>query len=259
VEILQPFAAIGGYEAEPLDRTHGRALDRLASATRGVTTDDLEQLAREAPGTPVKRAIALPDRHPAFPCLPAPGVVTVVLLPPCGDRPVPSVAMLREVAGYLERRRPLTTELHVVGPEYVGVEVSATLHVAHTATDVSEAARAALDRFFHPLWGGQDETGWPLGRDVLESEVLAVLASVPGVVFADGLTIGVRLEDESSEGGRTPVAAGRSRSPCGCQAGSKAGGADPKQASQGFTCGNLALCGIQLVDSRTHRLRVVKE
>ena len=167
VETVQPFAAIGGSEAETVDRAHGRALDRLASTTRGVTLDDLERLARETPGTPVGRAIALPGRHPAYPCLSAPGVVTVVVLPPCGDRPVPSPAMLREIARYLERRRPLTTELHVVGPEYVGVEVSATLHVAHTAGDVRADAQEALDRFFHPLHGGEDGHGWPLGRDVL--------------------------------------------------------------------------------------------
>jgi Baseplate J-like protein/DNA polymerase III beta subunit, N-terminal domain len=237
VETVQPFAAIGGSEAETVDRAHGRTLDRLASITRGVTLDDLERLARETPGTPVGRAIALPGRHPAYPCLSAPGVVTVVVLPPCGDRPAPSPAMLREIARYLERRRPLTTELHVVGPEYVGVEISATLHVAHTAGDVRTGAQEALDRFFHPLHGGEDGQGWPLGRDVLESEMLAVLADVAGVAFADELLI--RVGDEE------PVR------PCGC-----AGAGGPGRRS---LCGNLALCGIQLVDSRAHPLSVVKE
>jgi hypothetical protein len=237
VETVQPFAAIGGSEAETVDRAHGRALDGLASTTRGVTLDDLEQLARETPGTPVGRAIALPGRHPAYPCLSAPGVVTVVVLPPCGDRPVPGPAMLREIARYLERRRPLTTELHVAGPEYVGVEVSATLHAAHTAGDVRTAAQEALDRFFHPLHGGEDGQGWPLGRDVLESEVLAVLADVAGVAFADELLIRV--------GGEEPAR------PCSC------GSAD--SPGRGSSCGNLGLCGIQLVESRAHPLRVVKE
>ena len=107
VATVQPFAAIEGSDTETVERAHGRALDRLASTTRGVTVDDLERLARETPGVPVGRAIALPGRHPAYPCLSAPGVVTVVVLPPCGDRPMPSPAMLREVARYLERRRPV--------------------------------------------------------------------------------------------------------------------------------------------------------
>jgi hypothetical protein len=244
VETVQPFAAIGGSEAETVDRAHGRALDRLPSTkadqphpTRGVTVDDLERLARDTPGTPVGRAIALPGRHPAYPCLSAPGVVTVVVLPPCGDRPVPSPAMLHEIARYLERRRPLTTELHVVGPEYVGVEVSATLHVAHTAGDARADAQAALDRFFHALHGGENGQGWPLGRDVLESEVLAVLADVAGVAFADELLIRVVSEEPAR--------------PCGC--------ADAVSPGRGSLCGNLGLCGIQLVDSRAHPLRVVKE
>jgi Baseplate J-like protein/DNA polymerase III beta subunit, N-terminal domain len=237
VDTVQPFAAIGGSEPETVDRAHGRTLDRLASTTRGVTLDDFERLARETPGTPVGRAIALPGRHPAYPCLSAPGVVTVVVLPPCGDRPVPSPAMLREITCYLERRRPLTTELHVAGPEYVGVEVSATLHAAHTAGDVRADAQETLDQFFHPLHGGEDGHGWPLGRAVLQSEVLAVLANVAGVAFADELLIRVVGEEPAR--------------PCGC-----AGAVSP---DRGSLCGNLALCGIQLVDSRAHPLRVVKE
>jgi hypothetical protein len=41
--------------------------------------------------------------------------------------------------------------------------------------------RDALDRFFHPLAGGPEGTGWPFGRDVYRSEVLQVIDEVPGV------------------------------------------------------------------------------
>jgi hypothetical protein len=39
----------------------------------------------------------------------------------------------------------------------------------------------ALDAFFHPLRGGPDRTGWPLGRDVFRAEVMQVIDETAGV------------------------------------------------------------------------------
>ena len=39
----------------------------------------------------------------------------------------------------------------------------------------------ALYWLFHPLDGGPDGTGWPLGRSVQSHEVHAALARIPGV------------------------------------------------------------------------------
>jgi len=125
------------------------------------------------------------------------------------------------VQRYLDRRRPLATEVHVVGPEYIAVEVSAALHVpAGSRVGVVEAANAALNHFLSPLEGGPRGDGWPFGRDVIEGELLAVLQGVPGVSFVDGVSI--------------RIATGSPR------------------------CGHAMLCGTQLVDAARHDL-VVKE
>jgi hypothetical protein len=39
----------------------------------------------------------------------------------------------------------------------------------------------ALYSLFHPLYGGPDGTGWPLGRSVQSHEVHAALARIAGV------------------------------------------------------------------------------
>jgi hypothetical protein len=46
---------------------------------------------------------------------------------------------------------------------------------------VVNAIIGALQRFLDPLLGGPDGNGWPLGRDVYVSEILATIARVPGV------------------------------------------------------------------------------
>jgi predicted phage baseplate assembly protein len=223
IAVVQPDPAIGGAAAESLSQAHGRALRRLERADRGVTTEDVEALARHTPGVPIGRVRALPGHHPAFGCIPAAGVVTVVVLPRCGDTPRPSAELLEHVRRYLERRRLVCTELHVVGPSYVPVTVSATLHAGPGApSDLARRANGALETLFDPLTGGPDGNGWPFGRAVLESEVMAALNELPGVRFVDELGI--------------------------------SGPEDTRPR-----CGNLPLCPTELVDSRTHHIRVKED
>jgi predicted phage baseplate assembly protein len=122
----------------------------------------------------------------------APGCVTLVVVPQSpGPNFKPTPGLLAAVRAYLGRRRPLTTELHVVAPTYVKIAVRVRLHLAPQA-DAAVAvagARARLDAFFNPLTGGADGTGWPVGRDVYRSEVLALLQEIAGVHHVDELAL----------------------------------------------------------------------
>ena len=221
LSVLQPFDALGGVAAESLDQAHGRALDDLARPVRAVTVSDFQSLAQETPGVPVARVAVWPDYHASYPCMHAAGVVTVVVLPECGSPPIPGPEFLAAVQTYLDRRRPLTTEVHVVGPTYVPVTVTATLHVTRIRPDLAAQAQKALDLFFDPLKGGHDGKGWPFGRAVVESELMSMLSSLPGVEFVDHVALT---------------------------------GADPNQLS----CVNLTLCPTDLVASQKHRISVVE-
>ena len=88
--------------------------------------------------------------------------------------------------------------MEVTGPVYTEVAVRATVSAARSvsATALVQRITETLDRFFDPLRGGPDGSGWPLGRDVIRSEILQVVDGVPGVdhvldlelVTADGVT-----------------------------------------------------------------------
>lgn len=195
--ISQPFAAIGGANAELLTAAQGRAIASLAKPRRAVTLGDFEELALATPGVPVAKAHAIADYDPALPCLPALGSVTVVVVPHCPEpRPEPGPHMLRAVAAYLERRRTLTTELHVIGPSYTTIAVHARLHIESNddAQKLVERARSELDRFLHPLRGGPDGTGWPVGRDVYRAEVMALLNAFPHIAYVDEVALQVEGE-----------------------------------------------------------------
>jgi predicted phage baseplate assembly protein len=182
--ITNVVPATGGSPAETLDAAGARAREDRERPARAVTLDDHVTLARETPGVRLARAEARANFHPGFPCLTAPGIVTVLVLPslPAG-RPAPSPGLREAVAAYLDRRRVIGTRVEVAGPVYVTVTVRATVQVCPDASgaELGDAVRDALDTFFHPLTGGPDGTGWPVGRDVYRSEVLQVIDEVPGV------------------------------------------------------------------------------
>jgi predicted phage baseplate assembly protein len=222
VLVTQPFAASGGAFAETLNEAKARAVREFATPSRAVTMGDVETLALATPGVAFARAHAIPDYHPVMNCIPVSGSITVVVLPPCPEeRPDPTAALLTTVQRYLERRRMLTSEIHVVGPHYTTVMVSARLRArieVERRVLVRQASRA-LEQFFHPLKGGPDGQGWPIGRAVYRAELLALLNNLNGVLYVEDLIWRV----------------------------------DGQQASR---CGNITICPHGLVASGIHEITV---
>jgi predicted phage baseplate assembly protein len=243
-DFLQPFPAIGGAAAESLFDAKARAVAWLSQPHRAVTLKDFETLALSTPGVPVARVKALADYDPALPCVTAPGAVTVIVIPHCHDsRPVPGPDLLRAVARYLDRRRLLTTELHVIPPEYSTIAVRATLHAKTDASPAKlrDQAVSRLNEFFHPLRGGPDGNGWPMGRAVYRSEVLALLNGLSGVVYVDGVSLEVVEEDRSDS------------TACCEPCGGDTGKTRPSQ------CGNIEICSHGLVVPGNHKISVTIE
>jgi predicted phage baseplate assembly protein len=200
--IRNALAAAGGSPAETLEQAEARALDLARRGHQAVTGADFEALSRAVPGTRVARAVARPNLHPAFPCITAPGVVTVMIVPHLPRRrPVPSQGLRRAVAMHLARRRVVGTRVEVVGPSYTEIAIRATVQTlpgAH-AGELRARLLSALDAFLDPLEGGPDGTGWPFGRDVYRSEILHVLDRTPGVDYVASLEI-IRDGQESQCG-----------------------------------------------------------
>jgi predicted phage baseplate assembly protein len=181
--VQQLAAGWGGADTELLEAAKARAFDQTTAQRCAATLADFERLALAAPALPVAKAFAVAGR-PDMECLPAAGCVTVVVVPRCVDlRPGPSAALCRAVAGYLEPRRPLALEVHVAGPRYTQVRVTATLALkpGFERAPVLAAANQALRGFLHPLHGGPAGGGWAVGRAVYRSEILAELDAIAGV------------------------------------------------------------------------------
>jgi hypothetical protein len=158
-------------------------------------------LAKRAPGAQVERAQAISGLHPSFPGTPIPGVVGVFIVPP--DRkegpPTPDQETLRAVAEFLNKNAaPLGVEVVAAAPRYhriraeAGVLIKAEADVGTTVQNVMKA----LNKYLHPLNGGDDGDGWPFGGTLRYTTMLRLIANIDGVRAAPRLNFvvdGIRL------------------------------------------------------------------
>ncbi|HEY4241163.1 MAG TPA: putative baseplate assembly protein [Kofleriaceae bacterium] len=178
----------GGSDSESLADAERRIPAWLRHRDRAVTKTDYQEVAAETPGVALGRIEIMPQFKPQQRRQNVPGVVSVVVWPqksqwqppnPRADRP-----LIEAVHAWLDDRRPLATELYVIGCEYIPLAVSAgvTLRDGAPRDEVLAGVRDAIRRFLWPLMpGGPDGTGWPLGRTVKQRELEVVVAQVGGV------------------------------------------------------------------------------
>ena len=186
-------AASGGAEAEPIEDMMLRAPHDLRTRDRAVTSDDFAFLATQTPDLPIQRAFALAqttaERQADGAILytgNSPGAVTVVILPVSKQpKPQPTEDQIRRVCAHLNQRRLITTQLFVVGPEYVeldGLFAEITVSRQYDLKSVRDAVKQALLDYFHPLRGGDAQQGWPFGGDVYYGHVYRQILNIAGVL-----------------------------------------------------------------------------
>lgn len=175
----------------------------LRRRERAVSSEDFEALALETKLDPtdantcVARARCLPRRNVLMDFeTEQPGHISLIVVP-CQESELTGV--IDAVADYLEPRRLLTTFLHVVGPQYVPVDIQATVaplaDVDVTLKDsegnnvFEKKVSNALDHFLRPLHGGEDGDGWPFGRNIFVSELYQLLDQLPDVDYVTDVTV----------------------------------------------------------------------
>lgn len=211
LDAFQPLPMEGGDDAETLAEAERRIPQLFRHRNRAVTEDDYRHLAAAAPGVRAGRVEVLPRFKPHQRRANVPGVVSVMVLPRKELRhapnPRPDRPFLERVHLHLDPLRPVTTELYVIGCEYVPLGLATSIHLAEGAgrDTTTHAVREALRAYLWPLDpGGPNGGGWPLGRRVSDRELEVVIARVPGVQQV----VGVNLFRRNGDLWGPPVARG---------------------------------------------------
>jgi predicted phage baseplate assembly protein len=213
--VINREAAVGGLDAESMEAARMRAPSLLRSRERAVTEDDFVFLAREAlrdTGWSNYRVHCLqpmPSRESRV----IPGQVYLLIIPHIQDeeerlRPSAEQLSLKEddayhhLARYLDERRLLTVRLDIRAPVYYWVAARAVVRAAPGANhaQVEEAVLERLYRFLNPLVGGANGRGWPLGRDLVLSDLHQCLQNIPGVQFIRDVQLFVTAAGEGPRG-----------------------------------------------------------
>jgi hypothetical protein len=177
--LAQPLDADGGRDPESPDLFRQRIRAEWRAGARAVTSEDYRRLALA-----LDASLA---RVEAFAAPAEPGRVIVCILPaePCTPGRI-SPARLEWLAEMLERKSPLGTVVTVVEPMYLPVEIVVRLADAEGAFRASELdalrvqGQDALRRYLHPIWGGPERRGFPLGRWLNDTEVTSIMSPVLG-------------------------------------------------------------------------------
>ena len=181
--------ARGGVDGEDIENAKVRGPIRLRARGRAVTTEDYEQLSREAaPEIARVRAVAAGDGADA-------GSVRVLIVPAAVaeqgrlrfDQLVPNPDTLQKVTDRLEECRVIGTRAIVEPPIYRGITVVAKLRARPRVNPsrLQEEALLALYEYFHPITGGPEGTGWPFGRPINVGEVYSVLQGLRGTEIVE--------------------------------------------------------------------------
>lgn len=203
--------ARNGADAESLDQAVLRAPQILRTRDRAVTAEDFEVLAQRAGAGAIARVRCLPPTSGS-----GSGTVRLVIVPQAntdaiaqGEGIAPELFALRpalqeQVSSYLDERRLLGVQVQLQEPEYVGVAVQTEVGLEpaydnpRAQQEILLNLRLALYRYLNPLIGGPEGKGWPFGRPVYPSDIVALLQQTPGVRYLGAvLLFPLRKQDQT--------------------------------------------------------------
>jgi predicted phage baseplate assembly protein len=212
-------AAVNGADAESLDQAVLRAPQMLRSHDRAVTAADFEALTLKGGGGAVARSQCLPmsNNQPA-------GSISVCVVPQANtdlidlcqgiapERFSLNSALREQVLHYLDERRLLGIQVQLQQANYIGVSVQAEVTLEHTynnpvaQAEIIRKLQVALYRYLNPLTGGPEGTGWPFGRPLYPSDIMALLQQIAGIQYLGAILLfPIRKNGESWQRETTPV------------------------------------------------------
>lgn len=217
--VTNHYAAVNGADAESLERAVLRAPQMLRSHDRAVTAADFEALTLKGSGGALARALTLPMSANQ-----TAGSVSVCVVPQANTDLIDlgrgiapenfylNSALRDRVLHYLDERRLLGVQVQLEQPNYVGVSVQAevTLEPAYknpsAQAEIIQKLKIALYRYLNPLTGGPEMTGWPFGRPLYPSDIMALLQQIAGIQYLGAILLfPIQKNGESWERQTTPV------------------------------------------------------
>src|SRR5262249_52237030 len=159
------------------------------------------------------RAIALMNRKPSAPQQQSIGHVTIAVLGQSTNQDLDEIlnqtgpnapsmpqkqgfvdlppALAHKIERFLDRRRLITTRVHLQSPTLSPISIDATVFVDRdrSIADMTSSIEQRLRQFLGIVHGGFDGKGWPLGGSVYRSKLFRLIEDMDGVDHVETLTL----------------------------------------------------------------------
>ncbi|MEB3210202.1 MAG: putative baseplate assembly protein [Leptolyngbyaceae bacterium] len=214
-DVINHDPAQYGVDAESLEQAVIRVPKLLRSRDRAVTPEDFEALVIRGGEGAIAQARCLSAQvtsaqvtsaqvtgtHSTDADAVEPGTVKVLVVPHAPTAGIPhgqgihpeqftlSPRLRHQLTTYLDERKLLGTHVVLAEPTYVGVSVRAEIGLAPVCQSpqaqdaLLQSLLTKLYRFLNPITGGEDGQGWPFGRPVYPSDVIALIQQTQGVQY----------------------------------------------------------------------------
>lgn len=160
--VIGPDGIVGGTEQEEVEALRARVQAAFKNPSKVGNGADFIEWALEVPG--VTRAWALPRWM-------GPGTFGLAFVRDGDPNLIPTPAQVAEVQAYLEKKRPVTSEVYALAPEPRPINFS--LHLVPDSTALRTAVTQALN-------GLIIDEGGP-GKTLLITHVRKTISNTPGV------------------------------------------------------------------------------
>ena len=191
--VINVECASGGQDIEDWSSLYTRGSRFLRHRGRAVTPEDYEDLALMVSAQiALAKCYPLQDLASSLEKKSTPGVVSVVIVPKSTQPdPRPTIDLLRHTWRYLDQANEQGISLVVLGPDYVriNIDVVAAPVLQSTGSNIVNDIQKRLEKYLHPLSGGDKSEGWRFGEQPHHSDVYSQLESIPSLAYVRSLKI----------------------------------------------------------------------
>jgi len=188
-EVINPLPITGGAQAASNETLIDKAPAKIRHRNDAINHQDIEALVYEVSPNIARAKLFLSlDRQGLYHS----GGNMIVIVPFLDEpMPKPSFLLRQQVEAYLRSRIAAVSSLEIIAPEYVSININATLHTKTVAyaDRIEEDTRIALNTYLHPLSGKVDSSGWAFGEALCLSDVIGWLERIQDVEYISHIEV----------------------------------------------------------------------
>lgn len=182
-----------GKNKETLQAAIIRFKRELGELNRAVTSKDYEKIALNTPGLKLARVKALPLFKPGikgYPVEKAKNCITLVAVPYSERKmPILNKKYIKNIKRYIDRFRLITTVVHIMSAEYIGISIYGEIAVKPYYRNTEEKIHKELTNYLNPIAMGEGQKQWKFGSTVYRADIYGKIDRLEFVKEIKSLTI----------------------------------------------------------------------